>query len=600
MLRDSRDSSRIRGRAAGGRATPQPAAPGRPVLPDPFYYLNNFRTVLSSLEARYWDLLSSEERQFITGFAELHRASCALLVRMIMRKGDCFRLSRLQYAEIGDSAAAAAALVDVGWLDDEPVLDGEQLHRLLTKAEILSYLPRARHLSTLRKSELLEVLRAQSPESQTWRAWFPHSNDRVYRARVKPLAERFRLTFFGNFRQDWTEFVLKDLGINSFERIEVHSAPFSTRAQIDAFCELAQCQRDLDDGAAPDRVHAAVPAPICDSDWLEEHRQRLLFQVALAYERRDDHWSALAVLSGCRCRGARMRRVRLLERLREWRAARELCLAAREQAESESERQQMRRVLPRLNRKLGMPGEAMPELPGVASFEILLDTLPSDRSLEIHLRDQLARQDAAHSTVHYVENRLIDSLFTLLCWKAIFAPIPGAFFHDFQYGPADLESGAFYDRRRHQFAECFAEFESTQYQETIRQRFQEKRGIQAPFVAWGLLNEKLLDLALLCFPAAHLRLWFEWMVRDLVENRSGFPDLVQFWPEERRYRMVEVKGPGDRLQDNQRRFLEFCIEHDMPVAVCRVRSAAEMPVSGDVAATKNGAGSGSLCLNPCR
>jgi hypothetical protein len=64
--------------------------------------------------------------------------------------------------------------------------------------------------------------------------------------------------------------------------------------------------------------------------------------------------------------------------------------------------------------------------------------------------------------------------------------------------------------------------------------------------------------------------------------------------------MVEVKGPGDRLQDNQRRFLEFCIEHDMPVAVCRVRSAAEMPVSGDVAATKNGAGSGSLCLNPCR
>jgi hypothetical protein len=36
------------------------------------------------------------------------------------------------------------------------------------------------------------------------------------------------------------------------------------------------------------------------------------------------------------------------------------------------------------------------------------------------------------------------------------------------------------------------------------------------------------------------------------------PDLIQFWPEQGRYRMVEVKGPGDRLQDNQLRWLEFC------------------------------------------
>jgi hypothetical protein len=58
-----------------------------------------------------------------------------------------------------------------------------------------------------------------------------------------------------------------------------------------------------------------------------------------------------------------------------------------------------------------------------------------------------------------------------------------------------------------------------------------------------------------------------------VENRTGFPDLIQFWPEERRYRMIEVKGPGDRLQDNQRRLLEFCCVHGMPVSVCHVRRA---------------------------
>ena len=44
-------------------------------------------------------------------------------------------------------------------------------------------------------------------------------------------------------------------------------------------------------------------------------------------------------------------------------------------------------------------------------------------------------------------------------------------------------------------------------------------------------------------------------------------------PGERRYDMIEVKGPGDRLQDNQRRWLAFFHHHEMPVAVCYVRWA---------------------------
>jgi hypothetical protein len=42
------------------------------------------------------------------------------------------------------------------------------------------------------------------------------------------------------------------------------------------------------------------------------------------------------------------------------------------------------------------------------------------------------------------------------------------------------------------------------------------------------------------------------------DNRTGFPDLIQFWPAERRYDMIEVKGPGDRLQDNQLRWIDYC------------------------------------------
>lgn len=37
------------------------------------------------------------------------------------------------------------------------------------------------------------------------------------------------------------------------------------------------------------------------------------------------------------------------------------------------------------------------------------------------------------------------------------------------------------------------------------------------------------------------------------------------------YEMIEVKGPGDRLQDNQIRWLAYCVEHGMPVCVVHVQ-----------------------------
>src|SRR5271154_1554800 len=112
----------------------EPAARGRATLPDPFYYLNNFQAVLSSIEARYAQLLSLEERQFIACFRALPGASRALLVRMVMRQGALFRSSRLHYREIGAPPAAAAPLVQLGWVDETPDLDVDRLQALLSKA----------------------------------------------------------------------------------------------------------------------------------------------------------------------------------------------------------------------------------------------------------------------------------------------------------------------------------------------------------------------------------------------------------------------------------------------------------------------------------
>jgi hypothetical protein len=296
-----------------------------------------------------------------------------------------------------------------------------------------------------------------------------------------------------------------------------------------------------------------------------------LFDIARAYEREGRHSSALAAYSACTLGSARVRAIRLHERARRWETARALCLIAQEAPADEAQRQQLRRLLPRLNRRLGLPGGPAPCAASIPSFSLLLDAPPVDCAVEYQVRDFLARQMPEGAIIHYVENGLINSLFGLLCWRAIFAPVAGAFFHDFHRGPADLSSGRFYGCREREFSECLAQLESGEYRAAIRQTYEQKAGLQSPFVAWDLLRPALLECALACFPPAHLRLWFEWIARDVQTNRAGFPDLVQFWPQQRRYRLIEVKGPGDRIQDNQRRLLDYCVHHQMPVSVCHVQ-----------------------------
>jgi Fanconi anemia-associated nuclease SAP domain len=143
---------------------------------------------------------------------------------MVMRQGSLFRLSRLRYPEIGEIAAAVAPLLQAGWVDASPDLEVNQLQKLLTKAELLRYFSVSRPYRTFNKSDLVAVLRAQYPGSKPFLAWCQESGDRVYHLVVAPLYERFRLMFFRNFHQDWTEFVLTDLGIFAYETIPHHSS----------------------------------------------------------------------------------------------------------------------------------------------------------------------------------------------------------------------------------------------------------------------------------------------------------------------------------------------------------------------------------------
>jgi hypothetical protein len=544
-----------------------------PRLLEPSYYLDNFAEVLTTILARYADLLSPEELRFITEFPKVPRDSQALLARMVMRRGDLFRASKLRYAEIGDTRTAAAPLIEAGWVTDRPMLGIDRLQGLLTKAELIRCLGLPRRYADWRKPGLVALLKAQFPKPRYFADWWRGENEVVYALLAARTCERFRLMFFGNHRQGWSEFVTADLKIFKYERTErtLHSRPFQSREHIVVFQRLAQCRELLEEGMPLEDLVTTVPQTIEDSDWLEERRQELLYLIAREFERSGNSDRALSIHANCRHRGARTRAIRLKLRARDWLGAHELCVRAQACPESEAELQYVRRVLPRAKRKLGVDDSVEPNSMQIPEFELVLEDLPAAGAVEYRVRDHLARDLAEPNTVRYVENGLINALFGLLCWPAIYAPVKGAFFHEFHRAPADLASPHFHRRRERHFDECLSHLESSRYRQAILRTFEEKWGVQSPFVRWRGLDRTVLRWALDCFPATHLRLWFEWIVRDVGENRAGFPDLVQFWPPERRYRMIEVKGPGDRLQANQRRLLEFCAAHGMPVAVCHVR-----------------------------
>jgi hypothetical protein len=548
----------------------------RRTIDNPLYYLDNFQTVLDWIIARYDDLLESEEKTFIAEFTALPQPSRALLVRMVMRKGDCFRLSKLNYNETGSTREAMRPLVNKGWVDQDPPLELHALFGLLRKNELASLFSLSRPHMVQKKTALLEQLSATYVDARRfseWRSDCPLLADEcVYQLVVMPLCDRLRLLFFGNLHQDWSEFVLADLGVIRYEKVafSVASRGFRSRRDFNDYLHLHRCRQRFHNGEALEEILQDIGPPCAANPWLESKRAKLLFALAQAFEQAGHLTSALDIYLESTFPGARIRAIRVLEKCERIDSAYQLACTAEAAPESEAEIQHLARLLPRLHRKLGHGKTRRPEISPIATFDLTLPAPQEDIGVEQYVRAHLA---TAGAPAYYVENTLINSLFGLLCWDAIFAAVPGAFFHPFQSGPADLASPDFPQRRAREFALCFSLLDSDAYRATIRRHMIDKAGTQSPFVAWNLLDEALVNHALHCIPPAHLKQWFERILLDIKANRSGFPDLIQFWPQERRYRMIEVKGPGDRLQDNQVRWLNFCVAQHMPVSVCYVHYA---------------------------
>lgn len=540
------------------------------------YYLTNFHFLVSWVLQRYEDLLSTDERHFLTCFQQLSRPSQCLLVRLSSRKGPLFRRDKLHYAEIDSIEQAAAELVAAGLLSDSILLSMDELANVLTKAELLGlfreYLPGAKQA---RKEELIAQLSEQFPESQTWHRWTNNQFGDIYHLDNQLIISNLLLLFFGNAYQDLTEFVLQDLGLYRYENytIDHQHRIFKNRAELEQYQTLIQLRDELEQAAEVEHLIGLAnnfPAPI-NSTGLQRRRARLCNQLAYELERANEHTLALQLYCQSHLPPARERRIRLLEKQGDISGAWQLLNEILRSPCDEHELQVAQRMAPRLAKKVGeVIVKRTPSL--LIEQQLILPQLVDENNNILRV-EEIVRQ-AIHtdeSPCFYVENLLLTGLFGLWLWPEMFRGIDGAFANPFQAAPLDLYQETFVSNRPG-IQQLWRLLDDNQYHDHIREFWRNKNGVTNHFVSWQLLEQELLDLALQTIPAAHLKAIFKRLLFDIKSNRSGLPDLIQFYPAStssiaNNYRMIEVKGPGDRIQDNQQRWLDYFAANAIPAEV---------------------------------
>lgn len=584
--------------------------------PDPLYYLKNFEFLLRYAGNLFRDILTEPEKIYAENFLSLPEQARCLYVRLAGRKGPLFRADKIRYPEIPDREGAASNLETAGLMTINPhdadpgflldLLLAEELRDLLRALEIP-------FKKSARRDELLALGLVEIPPGQLEGILF--DGYRVYRPEGLRILDVYRLCFFGNLRQDLTEFVTTALGIVRYETVPIEPGErfFSNREDLDAAMDLYSLRQEaalaMEEQGATARVattdqgnsateesgESNFPEPVSGliAGWLSRvpggggnpvtaaRRDRFVNRLARELERLGEPAMALRAYNMAGDPPARERRARILNRMGSPPDALHLCEEILASPLSEEELEFADSFSRRLRKALGLEPLPARKVPVVAQDTVTLPRLwpecgEKGEGASGHARgvEDLAAAwlSSLGGNALHVENTLFAGLFGMIFWDLIFLPVKGAFCNPFQAGPADLYLPSFRRDRSSGFKRRLEEVRDGQGPEIARRIWKTRHGVMNAMVNWKFLDVTIFEEALEKIPADHLARIFDRMAFDLKANSSGLPDLIHF-PAAGGYELVEVKGPGDRLQANQKRWFAHFAEWGIPARVLKIEYA---------------------------
>ncbi|SPO26486.1 uncharacterized protein UTRI_04075 [Ustilago trichophora] len=171
---------------------------------------------------------------------------------------------------------------------------------------------------------------------------------------------------------------------------------------------------------------------------------------------------------------------------------------------------------------------------------------------------------------YHCEGKLLTMIFVLVMWDVIFAPdIPGSFETPYQSAPLDMGSDSFPIVRSGEIRERLNRIETSGGLDLIAEVDDRERSNKTWAVGcrWDLFSKQdLLEVAE-CLGGHSISVVCQMLVEEWDHCSSGMPDLVIWRMEDKVVRFVEVKGPGDRLSETQKVWIDVLLRAGVEVQV---------------------------------
>ncbi|NWV38690.1 FAN1 nuclease, partial [Grantiella picta] len=174
------------------------------------------------------------------------------------------------------------------------------------------------------------------------------------------------------------------------------------------------------------------------------------------------------------------------------------------------------------------------------------------------------------------EGSTFITLYGILMWDIIFMDdIPDVFRNSYQTSPLDLYTDSFYENRR-AVIEARLQQLHTASSETLAKLVADvwttQEGKAAALVNWGrFISLQQVQSLVSCLGGTFLSGVFRRLSRDLRHCRGGLPDLLVWSSHSQHFKLVEVKGPNDRLSPKQMLWLSELHKLGAAVEVCHVQ-----------------------------
>uniref|UniRef100_A0A8D0BL49 Fanconi-associated nuclease n=1 Tax=Salvator merianae TaxID=96440 RepID=A0A8D0BL49_SALMN len=167
------------------------------------------------------------------------------------------------------------------------------------------------------------------------------------------------------------------------------------------------------------------------------------------------------------------------------------------------------------------------------------------------------------------------TLFNLLMWDILFmGGIPDVFRNAYQAFPLDLYTDSFYENRREAIEsrlQMLQEASPDMLRKWVEDIWNAQEGKAAALVKWDRFSSLQQAQSLVsCFGGPFLSGVCRRLSRDLRHSRGGLPDLVVWKSQGGQFKLVEVKGPSDRLSCKQMIWLAELQKLGAAVEVCHV------------------------------